>query len=52
VENEERIERERKSNRDPEMLVEEQIGKRTFSRLMQMCGDPIILRGADGRLAA
>jgi DNA replication protein DnaC len=52
VEDKERIEREKKRDRNPEMLVEEQIGKRTFSRLMQMCGDPIILRGADGRLKA
>ncbi len=50
VEDRERIEREQRRERNPEMLVEEQIGKRTFSRLMQMCGDPIILRGADGRL--
>jgi DNA replication protein DnaC len=50
VEDKERIEREKRPNQSPEMLVEEQIGARTFSRLMQMCGDPIILRGADGRL--
>jgi DNA replication protein DnaC len=50
VEDKERVEREKKGERNPEMMVEEQIGKRTFSRLMEMCGDPIILRGADGRL--
>ncbi len=33
----------------PEMEVERQIGKRTFSRLMEMCGDPISLFGPDQR---
>jgi DNA replication protein DnaC len=29
--------------------VEEQIGKRTFSRLAEMCGDPVLLSGSDRR---
>jgi DNA replication protein DnaC len=33
----------------PELEVEKQIGKRTFSRLVEMCGDPISLFGTDHR---
>ncbi|MFI5027976.1 MAG: ATP-binding protein [Solirubrobacterales bacterium] len=32
-----------------EMVVEKQIGRRTFSRLTEMCGDPIRLLGQDRR---
>lgn len=32
-----------------EMVVEKQIGRRTFSRLTEMCGDPIRLLGEDRR---
>jgi DNA replication protein DnaC len=35
--------------RKPEMNVEKQIGKRTFSRLAEMCGDPVLLMGEDRR---
>ena len=35
--------------RDPELAVERQIGKRTFSRLVEMCGDPIMVLGPDQR---
>jgi DNA replication protein DnaC len=34
---------------DPELAVEKQIGKRTFSRLVEMCGDPVLLFGKDRR---
>lgn len=33
----------------PELEVEKQIGKRTFSRLVEMCGDPVALFGPDNR---
>jgi DNA replication protein DnaC len=34
----------------PEMVVERQIGERTFSRLAEMCGpDPVLLMGEDQR---
>ena len=36
-------------DREPQMAVEKQIGRRTFSRLVEMCGDPIMLFGADRR---
>jgi DNA replication protein DnaC len=36
-------------DRASEMEVEKQIGKRTFSRLVEMCGDPIVLFGPDHR---
>lgn len=36
-------------DREPELEVEEQIGKRTFSRLVEMCGDPVSLFGPDHR---
>lgn len=32
-----------------EMVVEKQIGRRTFSRLAEMCGDPVLLMGEDHR---
>jgi DNA replication protein DnaC len=32
-----------------ELTVERQIGRRTFSRLVEMCGDPVRLRGHDRR---
>lgn len=35
--------------RDPEMAIEKQIGKRTFSRLVEVCGDPVSLFGPDRR---
>ncbi len=38
-----------KTNGKPELEVERQIGKRTFSRLVEMCGDPISLFGPDNR---
>lgn len=34
---------------DPQLAVEEQIGRRTFSRLVEMCGDPVFLFGKDRR---
>jgi DNA replication protein DnaC len=34
---------------DPELAVEKQIGRRTFSRLVEMCGDPVSLFGKDRR---
>jgi DNA replication protein DnaC len=40
----------RPRDREPELEVEKQIGKRTFSRLVEMCGDPVLLFGADQRL--
>jgi DNA replication protein DnaC len=36
-------------SKEPELEVEKQIGKRTFSRLVEMCGDPISLFGPDHR---
>jgi DNA replication protein DnaC len=39
----------KKADREPELEVEKQIGKRTFSRLVEMCGDPISLFGPDSR---
>jgi DNA replication protein DnaC len=36
-------------DREPELEVEKQIGKRTFSRLVEMCGDPVSLFGQDHR---
>jgi DNA replication protein DnaC len=39
----------KKDDREPELEVEKQIGKRTFSRLVEMCGDPISLFGPDYR---
>jgi DNA replication protein DnaC len=32
-----------------ELLVEEEIGRRTFSRLTEMCGDPVMVHGDDRR---
>jgi DNA replication protein DnaC len=40
-----------KDDRPAEVLVEKQIGRRTFSRLLEMCGDPIFLDGVDRRSA-
>jgi|SRR5689334_5559586 len=42
-------ERGKKTDGEPELEVEKQIGKRTFSRLVEMCGDPISLFGPDNR---
>lgn len=42
----------RPKDREPELEVEKQIGRRTFSRLVEMCGDPVMLFGADQRLHA
>jgi DNA replication protein DnaC len=39
----------RTGNGDPELAVEKQIGRRTFSRLVEMCGDPVMLFGKDRR---
>ena len=39
----------REGDRKPELAVERQIGRRTFSRLVEMCGDPILLFGEDLR---
>lgn len=39
----------RGKNSDPELAVEKQIGRRTFSRLVEMCGDPVFLFGKDRR---
>jgi DNA replication protein DnaC len=38
-----------KADTQSELEVEKQIGKRTFSRLIEMCGDPISLFGPDSR---
>jgi DNA replication protein DnaC len=35
---------------DRELVVERQVGARTFSRLTEMCGEPIMLYGQDRRL--
>ena len=32
-----------------ELLVEEEVGQRTFSRLTEMCGDPVLIHGEDHR---
>lgn len=37
------------NDRAAEVVIEKQIGKRTFSRLLEMCGDPIQLDGVDRR---
>ncbi|HEX6229045.1 MAG TPA: ATP-binding protein [Solirubrobacterales bacterium] len=42
----------KKRGRDRELLVERQVGARTFSRLVEMCGEPIVLFGEDQRLSA
>jgi DNA replication protein DnaC len=34
---------------EQELAVENQIGRRTFSRLVEMCGDPVMLFGKDRR---
>jgi DNA replication protein DnaC len=34
---------------DAELEVERQIGRRTFSRLVEMCGDPVVIFGSDRR---
>jgi DNA replication protein DnaC len=47
---EERNERQKKGQRI-ELPIEEQIGARTFSRLTEMCGDPVIMMGQDRRVA-
>jgi DNA replication protein DnaC len=39
----------RTATSDPELAVERQIGRRTFSRLVEMCGDPVFLCGRDRR---
>ncbi len=50
VEVDQEVVNERFRNKEqPEMVVEKQIGRRTFSRLSEMCGDPIMLMGDDQR---
>ena len=39
------------TNLEPDEL-EEQIGPRTVSRLVEICGDPLELRGPDHRIQA
>jgi DNA replication protein DnaC len=48
VDQEEIAKREKRGDR-PQLVVEKQIGRRTFSRLTEMCGDPVILMGEDHR---
>jgi DNA replication protein DnaC len=43
------LESKKSKGREPELEVEKQIGRRTFSRLVEMCGDPISLFGPDHR---
>jgi DNA replication protein DnaC len=43
-----RRERDRRGEKS-ELIVEKQIGRRTFSRLAEMCGDPVLLLGDDHR---
>jgi DNA replication protein DnaC len=38
-----------RSEKRLEMLVEEEIGRRTFSRLTEICGDPVMVHGEDHR---
>lgn len=39
----------RESGGQRELMVERQVGRRTFSRLVEVCGDPVPLRGHDRR---
>jgi DNA replication protein DnaC len=39
----------RKPEKRLELRVEEEIGRRTFSRLTEMCGDPVMVHGEDRR---
>jgi DNA replication protein DnaC len=39
----------RKAEKRLELLVEEEVGRRTFSRLTEMCGDPVMVHGDDRR---
>ncbi|HVV88957.1 MAG TPA: ATP-binding protein [Solirubrobacterales bacterium] len=36
----------------PQLVVEKEIGQRTFSRLTEMCGDPVMVPGEDHRSRA
>lgn len=49
VENKTTREEQRRHDRRPELIVEEEIGQRTFSRLTEMCGDPVMVHGQDHR---
>lgn len=49
LEQDEKLPARRAADGDPELAVEKQIGKRTFSRLVEMCGDPVMLFGKDRR---
>jgi DNA replication protein DnaC len=51
-EGEDRTRPSKRMDRRPELAVEKQIGRRTFSRLVEMCGDPILLFGDDHRATA
>ena len=48
-EKDEEPDRRRARGGGPEMAVEKQIGRRTFSRLVEVCGDPVSLYGPDHR---
>lgn len=39
----------KKHEERPRLVVEEEIGQRTFSRLTEMCGDPVTVLGEDHR---
>jgi DNA replication protein DnaC len=39
----------RRTGKRLDLLVEEEIGRRTFSRLTEMCGDPVMVNGHDRR---
>ncbi|HYQ79573.1 MAG TPA: ATP-binding protein [Solirubrobacterales bacterium] len=49
VESPEEIGKREKRGKRAELPIEEQIGRRTFSRLTEMCGDPVMLPGEDQR---
>lgn len=42
----------RKHDERPQLIVEEEIGQRTFSRLTEICGDPVMVLGEDHRSRA
>jgi DNA replication protein DnaC len=42
-------EAQRQHEERPQLVVEKEIGQRTFSRLTEMCGDPVVVPGEDHR---
>jgi DNA replication protein DnaC len=49
VETPKEISERQKQGRRQELPIENQIGRRTFSRLTEMCGDPVTMMGQDRR---